>query len=73
VKDLTVHYGSTKGALCGTPSGSLALSTSLKMVDCEDCLEAHRRSDPNYDPSPYCSYGHMTKAQCDCGPIAENE
>jgi hypothetical protein len=25
------------------------------------------------DHSPYCSYGHKTKAQCDCGPIAENE
>lgn len=27
----------------------------------------------DYDPTPYCSYGHKTKAQCDCGPIAENE
>jgi hypothetical protein len=27
----------------------------------------------NYDPTPYCSYGHMTKESCDCGPIAENE
>lgn len=25
------------------------------------------------DPTPYCSYGHKTKAQCDCGPIASNE
>jgi hypothetical protein len=25
------------------------------------------------DPAPYCSYGHRTKAQCDCGDIAENE
>lgn len=25
------------------------------------------------DPTPYCSYGHRTKASCDCGPIAENE
>ena len=25
------------------------------------------------DPAPYCSYGHATKAQCDCGPIADNE
>jgi len=27
----------------------------------------------NYDPTPYCSYGHRTKAQCDCEPIADNE
>lgn len=25
------------------------------------------------DGAPYCSYGHKTKASCDCGPIAENE
>lgn len=25
------------------------------------------------DGAPYCSYGHRTKAQCDCGPIAANE
>lgn len=25
------------------------------------------------DPTPYCSYGHQTKGQCDCGPIAANE
>lgn len=29
--------------------------------------------DPNYDGAPYCSYGHRTKASCDCGPIADNE
>lgn len=28
---------------------------------------------PESDPARYCSYGHKTKAQCDCGPIAENE
>lgn len=27
----------------------------------------------NFDPAPYCSYGHRSKATCDCGPIAENE
>lgn len=27
----------------------------------------------DYDPTPWCSYGHMRKADCDCGPIAENE
>lgn len=26
-----------------------------------------------YDPTPYCSAGHRTKAQCDCGQIADNE
>jgi hypothetical protein len=25
------------------------------------------------DPAPYCSFGHKTKAQCDCGDIADNE
>lgn len=26
-----------------------------------------------HDPSPYCSFGHKTKASCDCEPIADNE
>ncbi len=30
-------------------------------------------ANPEYDPTPYCSYGHRSKAQCDCLPIAENE
>lgn len=25
------------------------------------------------DPAPYCSYGHKTKADCNCEPIADNE
>lgn len=25
------------------------------------------------DQTPWCSYGHKTKAECDCGPIAEND
>jgi hypothetical protein len=24
------------------------------------------------DPTPWCSYGHRTEADCDCGPIADN-
>lgn len=27
----------------------------------------------DYDPSPWCSYGHKTEKECDCGPIAEND
>jgi hypothetical protein len=27
----------------------------------------------NYDGAPYCSFGHKTKADCDCPPIAANE
>jgi len=28
----------------------------------------------NYDPTPYCSgCGSMTKANCNCGPIADND
>ena len=28
----------------------------------------------NYDPTPYCSgCGAMTKAKCNCGPIADND
>lgn len=37
------------------------------------CCADDEKNDPDYDPTPYCSYGHATKAQCDCGPIAENE
>ena len=34
--------------------------------------EVERMRD-NYDPTPYCSYGHKSAATCDCGPIADNE
>lgn len=27
----------------------------------------------DFDPTPYCSYGHPSEASCDCEPIAENE
>ncbi|MDB4893164.1 MAG: hypothetical protein JWL61_5019 [Gemmatimonadetes bacterium] len=27
----------------------------------------------SYDPSPWCSYGHMSRKECDCGPIARND
>ena len=30
-------------------------------------------ADDDRDPTPHCSYGHRTAAQCDCGDIAENE
>lgn len=43
--------------------------TSLGLI--EDVIEAVMAS--NTDPAPYCSYGHRSKATCDCGPIAENE
>lgn len=29
--------------------------------------------DVDSDEAPYCSYGHKTKASCDCGQIASNE
>lgn len=29
-------------------------------------------ADDDYDPTPWCSYGHRTEASCDCGDIAEN-
>jgi len=28
---------------------------------------------PDYDPTPWCPYGHRTKEQCDCGPLADND
>ena len=37
-----IHYGSSRGAACGAPSGSLALSTSLKLVNCPECVELTR-------------------------------
>lgn len=72
MKDLTVHYGSTRGALCSAPSGSLALSTSLKLVDCDDCLDIHKRNDPDYDPAPYCIHCGP-KSACKCQPHPSND
>lgn len=38
--------------------------------DCIDCTDAAS----DHDPTPWCSgCGAMRKADCDCGPIAENE
>lgn len=37
-----IHYGSARGAVCGAPSGSLTLSTSLKLVTCPECIELKR-------------------------------
>lgn len=43
-----------------------------------DRLERERDRDmdellaDDYDPTPWCSYGHRTQASCDCGDIAEN-
>jgi hypothetical protein len=47
----------------------------------EQSTDANRPSWPtylasaidNYDPSPWCHQcGAMTRSQCDCGPIADN-
>jgi hypothetical protein len=37
----------------------------LRLAGTPDCAD--------YDPTPWCSYGHKTEADCDCGPIADNE
>jgi hypothetical protein len=44
-------------------------------VDCRYCVLAADMADEEVDrdPTPWCSYGHRTRAQCDCGPIADNE
>lgn len=41
---------------------------------CDDqCDDCDKLQDEESDPAPYCSYGHRTKEQCDCGPIADND
>jgi hypothetical protein len=46
---------------------------------CERCAEfdevhdSHCPNHPDYDPTPYCSGGHRTVKECDCGPIADND
>jgi hypothetical protein len=36
--------------------------------------EIHEFIADNYDPTPWCSScGAMRKANCDCGPIADND
>ena len=48
-----------------------ALKSMVNFAYSEDELETE---DPNYDPTPYCSgCKAMTRAQCNCGPIAGNE
>ncbi len=38
--------------------------------DADDAMHASFRA---ADPAPYCSYGHPSRAQCDCGDIASND
>jgi|HubBroStandDraft_1064217.scaffolds.fasta_scaffold477442_3 hypothetical protein len=36
--------------------------------------EDHPERDPDYDPTPWCSWcGAMKASHCACGPIAEND
>jgi hypothetical protein len=42
------------------------------IVKCPGC-DSENRQRPDYDPTPWCSYGHRSKADCDCGPIADND
>jgi hypothetical protein len=59
-----------------TPVEAMSAATAFITTVRRKALEALEELEPeadDYDPSPYCSYGHMTKASCDCGPIARNE
>lgn len=48
--ELLIHHGSSRGALCGAPSGDLTLSTDYKWVNCQACIEALRdEGDRRYD------------------------
>ena len=46
--------------------------------ECPECEAYDREHDHNcklhadYDPTPWCRMGH-SEANCDCGPIAEND
>jgi hypothetical protein len=56
--------------------GSLAMDArSLADTELRDLYRAWRQqADEDYDPTPWCSgCGAMKRAQCDCGPIAEND
>lgn len=48
------------------------LARKYAPVDAYEPDDVSDESEPE-DPTPYCSYGHRTQAQCDCGPIADNE
>jgi hypothetical protein len=52
------------GALDRYASFAHDFQNGREIALCDDCQR---------DPAPYCSYGHKTKAQCDCGDIADNE
>jgi hypothetical protein len=40
---------------------------------CELCPEHLAAHEADYDPTPWCSYGHMRKSDCDCGELARND
>lgn len=63
---------------CNT--GGLSMLQGTEWVDW--CDEKSGEDDPYswlaqqgqcVDGAPYCSYGHKTKADCNCPPIADNE
>jgi hypothetical protein len=42
--------------------------------DCEGPEhDARCRLSPDYDPTPWCPYGHRGPEDCDCGPLARND
>ncbi len=53
--------------------GERGYNHALFLDRAKDRLQKIDEELADYDPTPYCSYGHKTKASCDCGPIAENE
>jgi hypothetical protein len=52
------------------------LDGSKKRLECPDCIEAQKEGYTMCGECsvPWCSWcGAMRKAQCDCGPIADND
>lgn len=66
--DLAEHFLQDETGL-NTVSNCEELARVIQQA-VEDWIETAR---DNYDPTPYCSYGHKNAASCDCGPIADNE
>ncbi len=64
---ISLKVGGAAGAVTVTMSREQAAELGNALLRAND--EAFLRQ----DPTPWCSYGHATKAQCDCGDIASNE
>lgn len=66
------HGGHGVAIHAGKATWEVNFGSELEIL--AEVKEELREHDPDYDPTPWChGCGAREAAQCDCGPIADNE